>query len=112
MINIDDVIFKLSKYFNVSSNIELAEKLETSPQTLSNWKSRNSIKSIQKKCRELNIYDEIFGSLQQEEMELENSIFTEDTIKKLNIIKTMISDNQELENDFNELLKSFIKENL
>lgn len=67
MINIDDVIFKLSKYFNVSSNIELAEKLETSPQTLSNWKSRNSIKSIQKKCRELNIYDEIFGSLSSQE---------------------------------------------
>lgn len=59
----EDIIYELYRYFQVNNNIDLAEKLKISQQTISNWKSRNSLSAIKKKCRELGIYAEIFGSL-------------------------------------------------
>ncbi|MDN5047786.1 hypothetical protein O8C97_08010 [Aliarcobacter butzleri] len=57
----EDFIYKLYSFFHVNNNLDLAIKLDTTPQTISNWKSRNSINAIKKKCRELGIYNEIFG---------------------------------------------------
>lgn len=64
--NVDNVEFLLEKLFNfykVSTAAELSEKINTSQKTISNWKVRNSISAIKKKCRELGIYNEIFGDL-------------------------------------------------
>ena len=55
------ILDKLFDYFGVAGNIELAEKMNTTRQTITNWKKRNSINPIKKKCRELGIYRDIFG---------------------------------------------------
>lgn len=59
-----DVAFYLDKlmdYYNVSTIIELAKKLETTQSTISSWKQRASINAVKKKCREAGIYNEIFA---------------------------------------------------
>ena len=55
------LIEKLLNYYNLTSLQELAEKLNIKQSSLSSWKSRNSINAIRNKCRELGIYNEIFG---------------------------------------------------
>lgn len=55
------LIEKLLNYYNLKSLQELAEKLDIKQSSLSSWKSRNSINAIKKKCRELGIYNDIFG---------------------------------------------------
>lgn len=57
------LIEKLLNYYNLTSLQELAEKLNIKQSSLSSWKSRNSINAIRNKCRELGIYNEIFGDL-------------------------------------------------
>ena len=74
--NAEDLIDKLSNFFNVRSNIDLADKMNSTPQTITNWKTRNSINGIKKKCRELGIYNEIFGDLNTS---LNNNIKQENT---------------------------------
>lgn len=64
--DINDIFEKLFAYYNVVNAVELSEKINTSQKTISNWKVRNSINAIKKKCRELEIYDEIFGDAGQE----------------------------------------------
>ena len=56
---------ELLNFFNVSNLSELANKMNTSPQNISKWKQRNSVSAIKKKCRELGIYNEIFGNVQR-----------------------------------------------
>ena len=56
----EDLIYQLYSFYKVNSNLDLAVKMSTTPQTISNWKTRNSINAIKKKCRELGIYNEIF----------------------------------------------------
>lgn len=63
---INDIIDKLFDYFNVYSIQDLALKMNVSQPTVSKWKTRNSINAIKKKCRELGIYNEIFGDLNTE----------------------------------------------
>ncbi len=59
----NDLIEMLMDYYNVSSNNELAEKLNMQPSSISSWKNKNSVTAIKKKCRELGIYKEIFGEI-------------------------------------------------
>ena len=54
---------KLLNYFNVTTISDLAEVMEIKQSSISSWKIRNSISAIRKKCRELGIYKEIFGEL-------------------------------------------------
>jgi hypothetical protein len=54
---------KLYQFYGVSSVNDLAEKMKVSRQTITNWKARNSINAIKKKCRELGIYNDIFGDI-------------------------------------------------
>ena len=61
--NVEDILEKLFEYYNVGNAAELSEKIETSQKTISNWKIRNSINAIKKKCRELGIYNEIFKDI-------------------------------------------------
>lgn len=57
-------IEKLLNYFRVSTISALANKLGISQPSISAWKKNNYISAIQKKCRELGIYGEIFGQNQ------------------------------------------------
>ena len=108
MENVEDILERLYYFYKVSGASELSEKINTTQQTISNWKKRNSISAIKKKCRELGIYNEIFGSFSENVLTFSmNSIQ-----KKLNIIETMIKDNKEIEDKFNECLKGFIEDNL
>lgn len=61
--NAEKLIEKLMSFFNVFSLHELADKLGISQPAISKWKKTNSIVAIKKKCRELGIYNEIFGDL-------------------------------------------------
>ena len=74
----EDLIYILYKYFGVINNIELAKKLNTTQQTISNWKTRNSISAIKKKCRELGIYNEIFGDINTQHNEFNNASISGD----------------------------------
>lgn len=63
---IEIIINKLINYFNVFSINELANKLDISQQAISKWEKNNSINAIKKRCRELEIYDEIFIDFDKE----------------------------------------------
>lgn len=63
MENVEYLLEKLFEYFAVSSAAELSKKINTSQKTISNWKTRNSVNAVKKKCRELGIYNEIFGDI-------------------------------------------------
>ena len=52
---------KIFNFYNVSSIKELSEVINTGASTISNWKQRGSITALKKRCRELGIYNEIFG---------------------------------------------------
>lgn len=60
---INEIIDKLFDYFNVSSIQDLSQKMNVSQPTVSKWKNRNAISAVKKRCRELGIYNEIFGNL-------------------------------------------------
>ncbi|MGJ0287756.1 helix-turn-helix domain-containing protein [Aliarcobacter cryaerophilus] len=60
---INEIIDKLFDYFNVSSIQDLSQKMNVSQPTVSKWKNRNAISAVKKRCRELGIYNEIFGDL-------------------------------------------------
>lgn len=61
-----EIIFeKLFDFYKVGNINSLADALKSAPSTVSNWKQRNSISAIKKKCRELGIYNEIFGDKQE-----------------------------------------------
>ena len=55
------ILEKLMLYFHVINYSELAQKIGVAQQNISKWKSRNSVSAIKIKCRELGIYNEIFG---------------------------------------------------
>lgn len=57
------LIDKLLLHYNVSTYSDLALKLDTTQANISSWKIRNSINAIKNKCKELGIYNEIFGDL-------------------------------------------------
>ncbi|MDX4067522.1 hypothetical protein Q6A87_06620 [Aliarcobacter skirrowii] len=63
MENVENILDKLYSFYKVGSASELSEKIHTTQQTISNWKIRNSISAVKKKCRELGIYNEIFGDV-------------------------------------------------
>lgn len=70
---INDIIDKLFDYFKVTSIQDLAEKMNVSQPTISKWKTRNAMSAIKKRCRELGIYNEIFGDLNSNINNFQNS---------------------------------------
>jgi hypothetical protein len=54
---------KLLSFYNVNTLKDLSEVTNIPISTMSSIKQRNSITALKKKCRELGIYDEIFGDL-------------------------------------------------
>lgn len=73
--NINVVFDKLFDYYQINSLVELAHKLGVSQPALSQWKTRNAISAVKKRCRELGIYNEIFGDLNSNINNLQNSEF-------------------------------------
>ena len=61
--NFDDILEKLFNFYGVTTMHNLAEKMDVSQPIISKWKSRNSINAVKIKCRELGIYNDIFGDL-------------------------------------------------
>jgi len=59
---VEEILEKMFAYYNVSSVSELSKVIGTSQKTISNWKIRNSISAVKKKCRELGIFQDIFNS--------------------------------------------------
>ena len=73
MNEIELIFDKLYSYFNVATITELAQKLDMSQPAVTNWLRRNSISAIKKRCRELGIYNEIFGDLNTNINHFQNS---------------------------------------
>lgn len=71
--NAEFLIEKLLNFYKASNVAELSTKINTSQKTISNWKIRNSINAIKKRCRELGIYTEIFGDLNTNVNNIQNS---------------------------------------
>ena len=61
--NVEDILEKLFVFYNASNVSQLSEKMNTPQTTISNWKVRNSVSAVKKKCRMLGIYNEIFGDV-------------------------------------------------
>jgi len=75
-LNAEQLIDKLMAYYNVFSMHELSSKIGISQPAISKWKNNNSIVAIKKKCRELDIYNEIFGDLSKETNNFHNTNFS------------------------------------
>lgn len=73
--NINVVFDKLFDYYQINSLVELAHKLGVSQPALSQWKTRNAMSAVKKRCRELGIYNEIFGNLNSNINNIQNSEF-------------------------------------
>ncbi|WP_152057611.1 hypothetical protein [Aliarcobacter butzleri] len=63
MLNFTYFYDKLLSFYNVNTLKDLSEITNIPISTMSSIKQRNSITALKKKCRELGIYDEIFGDL-------------------------------------------------
>ena len=63
VMDVENIFEKLYLYYDAVDNKQLADKMGIQPHNLTNWKQRNSINAIKKKCRELGIYQDIFGDI-------------------------------------------------
>jgi len=77
-VNAEEVINKLMDFYKVYSISELAVKLNTKQPIVSGWKARDSVNAIKKKCRELGVYDEIFGDINTNNFQNSNNIIAQD----------------------------------
>ncbi|MDD2653015.1 MAG: hypothetical protein PHX44_08200 [Sulfurimonas sp.] len=78
----EKLIDLLIKYYDVVSVSQLADKIDIGQPALSKWKKNNSVGAIKKKCRELGIYNEIFGDLQTNNFQNSNNVIGQDFSKK------------------------------
>jgi hypothetical protein len=60
---IDAIFEKLFAFYKVHNMADLASIFEVTPTAVTNWKKRNAVSAIKKKCRELGIYNDIFGNI-------------------------------------------------
>ncbi|MGE0738250.1 hypothetical protein [Sulfurimonas sp.] len=61
--NSEELINKMMEYYDVHTISELSKILDIGQPAISKWKINNSINTIKKKCRELGIYNQIFGDI-------------------------------------------------
>lgn len=133
IMNFEYYFDKILNFYNVSTIKELGLVIDTGASTISNWKQRNSITALKKKCRELGIYNEIFGDLNsniqnidtisggqnaqnvgKNQINISNSddfILDEDIQKVLKSALPIIDDSKKKE-DFIVHIKKWIVENL
>lgn len=67
---------KLLSFYNVNTLKDLSEITNIPISTMSSIKQRNSITALKKKCRELGIYNEIFGDLNSNINNFHNTNFS------------------------------------
>lgn len=82
------------EFYKVNTITELSIKLDVGQPTISKWRKNNSIDLLKKKCKELEIYNDIFE-------ELENNIGLQYFIQAFKIINVT-------SNDDDDLLKYFL----
>lgn len=136
---IDEIIRRLFDYYGISSLKELAEKMSISNASISNWKSRNSINAIERRCRDLGIYSQIFPSLttiqriknqngnnsfnnsgtnntnfgeEKKLLEQELNFRNPEVIKLVKVIDSLVAGDDEKEKKIIEILKDIIRDNL
>jgi len=61
----DFLINNMLNIYQVGTISQLSHIINVAQQTISNWKARNSINAIKKLCLQLEIYDEVFGNLEE-----------------------------------------------
>ena len=124
---------KILNFYNVNTLKDLSEVTNIPISTMSSIKQRNSITALKKKCRELGIYNEIFGDLnsniqnihtisggqnaqnvRKNQINISNSddfILDEDIQKVLKSALPILDDDDKKE-DFIKHIKKWIVENL
>ena len=121
LLDINYFIKKLMDYYHVETITELSIKLEVGQPTISKWRKNNSYNSIIKKCKQLNIYDEIFNDLEENKdlakfVEVFQSLKI-DTNNENNLLKYILAlqsvaiatnNEDELLNDVKQLLNKYI----
>ena len=135
--DIEIILQRLLDYFDLDNMSQLADKLSVSQPTISKWKNNNSIVAIKKKCRELGIYNEIFGDLnmqniQNQIIDTQNGINSfnnfaesnkqkiiskdilqdEEVIKVIKSITPIIEDDKIKKDDFIKYLKKWLIDNI
>lgn len=104
---IDQILDKLMSHYQVSTISQLAQKMEISQQTISAWKSRNSITAIKKRCRELGVYEEIFRDINVQSIHTVNGGQVAQTVKRNQVSSE--SDFKDIDPATLELLKEAYK---
>lgn len=133
IMNFEYYFDKILDFYNVSTIKELSLSIDTGASTISNWKQRNSITALKKKCRELGIYNEIFGDINTNIQNIDtisggqnaqnigknqiNSSNSDDFILDEDIQKVLksalpILDDDDKKEDFIKHIKKWIVENL
>ena len=112
---IKEIFDRLFDYYNVYSIQDLATSMNVSQSTVSQWKSRNTISAIEKKCREIGIYKEIFDDNSQEiskksdEIESENKSDLSKYFTALQSVAIATNKEDELLTDIKKLIKKYIQ---
>ena len=137
MNEIELIFDKLYSYFNVATITELAQKLDMSQPAVTNWLRRNSISAIKKRCRELGIYNDIFGDLNmqniqnqiidtqnginsfnnfsasnKQNIDSKNILQDEEVIKVIKSINPIICDDKIKKENFIKYLKKWLIDNI
>ncbi|PWE20294.1 helix-turn-helix domain-containing protein [Aliarcobacter skirrowii] len=110
MENVEDILERLFSYYKVASVAELSKQINTSQKTISNWKIRNSVSAVKKKCRELGIYNEIFGDLNLSSNKKTN-IDLAKYFKALQSVAIATNKEDEFVEDIKNLMIKYIGEN-
>jgi transcriptional regulator with XRE-family HTH domain len=105
----DIFIQKMMEHFNVFTLNELADKIGISQQAISGWKKKNAILAIKKRCRELGIYNDIFGDIANQNIQLVNSNTGNNTQGGNNIVTASTQHDDEIEPAVFEVFKRAYK---
>ncbi|MFX4235453.1 hypothetical protein ACOL3F_05860 [Aliarcobacter butzleri] len=99
---------KLFNFYNVSTIKELSEKIKIGASTISAWNQRKSITALKKACREIGIYNEIFGDLNSN-IQMNNGVSGGQIAQNQNI-KGNLNINHQIINDIDNSTLSLFKE--
>ncbi|WP_419234335.1 hypothetical protein [Aliarcobacter cryaerophilus] len=113
MSDINSILNKLLKFYDLDTLSELSEVLKVSQPTISKWRARNTIIPIKKKCKEIGIYDKIFDNYTLDDFDftkIDKIKTLEQECKKYNIQTTTIK-NKKILNLFEILYRDFAVDN-
>ncbi|MDQ1339045.1 MAG: hypothetical protein QG567_194 [Campylobacterota bacterium] len=110
----EKLIDLLLTYYNVTSVSQLADVIDIGQPALSKWKKNNSVGAIKKKCRELGIYNEIFGDINKEigDVLVESAADNNDSLRLYRVALATIGDDLALRESFEAHIKTWIRENV